>query len=230
MYERTNSVSSENLEIVLCPMPRVYGLRLTHFGESLPKFFNKLLYDGLIQPFMAELEDGLRKEHPMTFDGTLKDGSLKCLERERDFKPTDPLPLLLSKMSNFGRCQVRRDFFMPLYLALEDGTMIKRYLDKYFGILDEMLLEEYPGLLDQAWVLPYDNLTIAEMLNYVGVNLKRYIDEELLRKSVQDIAGPRQTLEESLVDTRMAPNCFRHVFRHNNKQGHQRSKIVYQFR
>ncbi|KAF0300370.1 hypothetical protein FJT64_027124 [Amphibalanus amphitrite] len=230
VYAQTNSISRENLEIVLCPMPRVYGLRMTHFGESLPKFFNKLLYDDLITPFMDDLEVELRKEYPHAFTRALKDGILKCLENEREFKPTDPLPLLISKMANFGRCQVRRPFFMPLYLALEDGTMIKRFLDKYFGTLEEMLLEEYPGLLDQAWVLPYDNMTIEQMLNYVGVNLKRYIDEDLLRKSMQDIAGPTQTLEESLIDTRMAPNCFRHLFRHNENQGYQRSKITYQFR
>ena len=179
---------------------------------------------------MKDLEAKLREEKKMHFTRYKKHGILKCLEDQKQYRPTDPLPFLISQMLRYGRCQVRKQFIMPLFWALEDGTMIKRYLDKYFGTLDEMLLEEYPGLLDQAWVLPYDNQTIEQFLDYVGVNLTRYIDEDMLRRSVQDIAGPSQTLDESLIDTRMAPNCFRHIFRRNENQGYQRSKIVYQFR
>ena len=231
IYEHTNTVSKEDLEIVLCPMPRVYGLRLTHFGESLPKFFNKLLFEDLVTPFMRKHEAELKRQGLFRFRGRLKNGPLKCLENERQYKPTHPLRFLRHKMYKAGGiCRTPMRVYMPLLRALADGTMIKKFLDTHLGLLDERLLEEYPGLLDQAWVLPYDNLTIEKMLDYIGVNLKRYIDEDVLRKSVENIDGPLQTLEESVVDTRMAPNCFRHLFRHNQNRGHQRAKIVYQFR
>ncbi|XP_037093783.1 uncharacterized protein LOC119113598 [Pollicipes pollicipes] len=238
VFDHTGSMSQETLEIILCPMPRVTTEKIAHFGLETQGFTNNNFIRKVIWPWI----------HPHNNNSTNTKAKifvtiLHCLIRSRLFKITDAIYDMLDAMFWYKGCfpaelvngskALQDQFMSPEFVqntkqAFEDK--LGMYLKSMFGSRDKERLEDYMELFQLTKVLKHRDLTITDLLKFIGLDLQTYIDQKVLDISLKDVTRPQHILEKDTINTRMAFKCFRHVLHNNSEPGHQRSKITYFFR